>query len=221
MRMSLVRFVTVCVFTAAGFAADNAHGQDFSSSAPSDEAALELDFRMGGLWPEPSFGSRPSLGGRAALYLWSGDRMERLSLQFTGDYRSLGHRQTPDYPGVADPVRLKRTAMALGASLGFDVVRTPQWTIDVRGGVMMLRHRMSVQVNTRPGSSLADEVWEPVCHFAGFSDDCRTDYDAAGTLAIGARRYFGGFGDYFIGVDYTRALNSHNLLVGSFGVRLR
>lgn len=147
--------------------------------------------------------------------------MERLSLQFTGDYRSLGHEQTFDYPGVAEPVRLQRTAMALGASAGFDVVRTPRWTIDVRGGVMMLRHRTSVQWNLRPASTLADEAWEPVCHFAGFSDDCRTDYDTAGTIAIGARRYFGALGDYFAGVDYTRVLNSHNLLVGSFGVRLR
>lgn len=191
-----------------------------SSSMPGDEAALELDFRLGSIWPGEAEQNAPSFGGRMALYLWDGPLAQRLSVQATGDYRGLGSKALPD-DGFADPLRATRSIFALGAALGYDVVRTPRFVVDVRGGVMFMREATSIETRVRAGSSLSDDVWETVCHFEGFRADCQSDRDVPATIAIGARRYFGAFGDYYAGVDYTRVLDGRNILVGSFGLRLR
>lgn len=207
------------LFSVATLLPAHAAAQTFSSSAPDTTQALELDFRLGGIWPEDATNSRPSFGGRVGLYLWGGERTGRLSAQGTVDYRSLG--DSPAFiEGVTDLLRQTRATFAMGASLGYDVVRTSSLTVEVRGGVMLERRGTSLQVRTRAGSDLGDDVWEPICHFQGFSEECSTDYSTSPTLAVGLRRYFGSFRDYFVGVEYTRVLNNRNILVGSVGVRL-
>jgi hypothetical protein len=212
--------ITAAAFFLAVALATAAQAQDFGSAASDDDSALELDFRLGGMWPGDADQTRPSFGARMALYLWSGPQARRFSIQATGDYRALGAHGVV-YDNDPDLMRARRSLFALGTSVGYDAVRTDRFVVDVRGGVVLTRDKTTIETRTRAGSSVGEDLWEPVCHFQGFSADCRADYQTRPAISVGARRYFGGLGDYYAGLDFTRIGNDGNILVGSFGVRLR
>lgn len=219
MRIELRHLSLACVLLTVAVPA-LAQGVSPQSPAANANPAVELDFRLGSIWPEDSVESNPSFGGRVGLFLLGGERSNRISLQFTGDYRALGHERV-FYDDVPDALRSNTSVFTFGGAVGYDLVRTASLTLDIRGGAMMVRNSRSLEIRARAGAVPDDDVWDPVCHFQGFSADCQSDYKVAGTIAFGVRRYFGSLGDFYVGADYTRILNSHNILVGAVGVRLR
>ena len=96
-----------------------------ASTVPSPE----LDLRVGALWPEENAQARVAVGGRLALRPWTSSPMSRVSLQFTGDFRSLGGDNEFD-DAFQLQRRITRNRFILGAAIGVDVLRTTRTAID-------------------------------------------------------------------------------------------
>ncbi len=187
-----------------------------ASTAPSPE----LELRVGALWPEENAQARVAVGGRLALRPWTSSPMSRVSLQFTGDFRSLGGDNGFD-DAFQLQRRITRNRFILGAAIGVDVLRTTRTAIDVRAGVAMTRLRTNFLIYSSLGFVDDGNEWENVCPFQPFGARCGTDYDTAPTLSIGVRRDVMASGNAFVGLDYTALLQGQQVLVGTVGVRLR
>jgi hypothetical protein len=187
-----------------------------ASTTPSPE----LDLRVGALWPEDGAQPRPSIGGRLALRPWMSVLSGRLSLQFTGDFRSFGGENGWD-DAFQVRRRITRNRMVLGAGIGFDLVRTERTTFDVRAGGAFVRTRTNFLIDSSQGFTFDGNTWENVCPFEGFKERCSTAYEGTPALAIGFRRDLVESGFTFVGVDYTGLGIGQHILAGTVGMRLR
>jgi hypothetical protein len=187
---------------------------------PSTTPASELDLRVGALWPEENAQARIAVGGRLALRPWATGPLSRLSLQFTGDFRSLGGNNGFDETFQLQR-RITRNRLVVGAALGVDVLRTARTAIEVRAGAAMTRLRTNFLIDSSVGFVVDADEWENVCPFQPFDGRCGTDYEFTPTLAIGMRRDVVTSGNVFVGLDYTALLQGQQILAGTVGIRLR
>lgn len=196
-----------------------------ASAQPPSAAILarpspELDLRIGALWPEDGAQKRPAIGGRLALRPWPSPLSGRLSLQFTGDFRSFGGTNGwDDFFQVRR--RVTRNRLVLGAAVGVDLVRTPQTVVDVRAGGALVRTRTNFLIDSSQGFVSDANIWENVCPFEGFKERCSTAYQATPAVALGLRRDLARSGFSYIGIDYTALGIGQHVLVGTVGLRLR
>jgi hypothetical protein len=202
------------------FACTPALAQPAPTPATSPTPSPELDLRVGALWPEDGAQPRPSIGGRLALRPWMSVLSGRLSLQFTGDFRSFGGENgVDDFFQVRR--RITRNRMVLGAAIGVDLLRTERTTLDVRAGGALVRTRTNFLIDSSEGFTFDGNIWENVCPFEGFEERCSTDYRGTPTLAVGFRRDLVQSGFAFVGVDYTGLGIGQHILAGTVGMRLR
>jgi hypothetical protein len=209
-------FATIILLLAALLCPAEASAQ---SAAPAASAA-EFDFRIGELRPQEGNRSGPTLGGRLALYFWPGTLDGRLSLQIVGDYRPIGRDESFDEVFRTRSLT-EEYLVAMGPSLGVDLLRRPHLVIDARVGGLVVRERTNFSINSADGFVYDNDAYENVCPYQGFRERCRSDYDLTATASIGLRAYLRPNQGLFVGVDYTGLSRGQQLLVGSIGVRLR
>jgi hypothetical protein len=187
---------------------------------PRTTPSPELDFRLGALWPEDGAEPHAAVGLRLALRPFMSLAGGRFSLQFTGDFRSFGGNNAYDEFYQLHR-RITRNRFVLGAALGFDVLRTEQVAMEIRGGVALVRTRTNFLIDSSLGFRDDGDLWENVCQFESFREHCRTDYEATPVVAAGLRRDIVQSGATYIGVDYTWLGINQHILVGAIGLRLR
>jgi hypothetical protein len=209
-------FATIILLLAALLGPAEALAQNAASGA----SAAEFDFRVGNLRPQEGNRSGPTLGGRLALYFWPGTLDGRVSLQIVGDYRPIGRLESFDAVFRTQSLT-ERHLVAVGPSVGVDLLRRPHLVIDARVGGLMVRERTNFSINSADGFVYDNDEYENVCPYQGFRDRCRSDYDLTATVSLGMRAYLRPNQGLFVGVDYTGLSRGQQLLVGSIGVRLR
>lgn len=213
--LSIATLVGVFLFATAPVLTQSAPTSS-SSTAPSPE----LDLRLGALWPEDGAEPRPAMGGRLALRPWPSALSGRLSVQFTGDFRSFGGENGwDDFFQVRR--RVARNRLVLGAALGVDLLRTERTALDVRAGAALVRTRTNFLIDSSQGFVADDKIWENVCAFEGFKERCSTAYEGTPAVSVGFRRDLVQSGFTFVGIDYTAFGLGQHLLVGTVGMRLR
>jgi hypothetical protein len=189
-------------------------------AATAASPAPELDLRVGALWPEDGAQARPAIGGRLALRPWASFISGRLSVQFTGDFRSFGGENGwDDFFQVRR--RLTRNRLVLGAAVGVDLLRTARTVVDVRAGGALVRTRTNFLIDSSQGYVTDANIWENVCPFEGFKERCSTAYQATPVFALGIRRDLVRSGFTYVGMDYTALGIGQHILVGTIGMRLR
>ena len=189
-------------------------------AATTASPAPELDLRVGALWPESGAQSRPAIGGRLALRPWGSVLSGRLSVQFTGDFRSLGGENGWDDIFQVRR-RLTRNRLVLGAAVGVDLLRTARTVVDVRAGGGLVRTRTNFLIDSSQGFVADANIWENVCPFEGFKERCSTAYEATPAFSLGIRRDLVRSGFTYVGADYTALGIGQHILVGTIGMRLR
>jgi hypothetical protein len=190
------------------------------ASAPNTTPSPELDLRLGALWPEDGAEPRPAIGGRLALRPWTSVLSGRLSLQFTGDFRSFGGENGWD-EFFQVRRRIARNRLLLGAAIGFDLLRTERTAFEVRAGAALVRTRTNFLIDSTQGFVFDDKLWENVCPFEGFKERCSTDYENTAAFSLGFRHDLVRSGFTFVGADYTALGLGQHILVGTVGMRLR
>jgi hypothetical protein len=180
----------------------------------------ELDLRLGALWPQDGAEPRPLVGGRLALRPWMSVLSGRLSLQFTGDFRSFGGEN-----GWEEFFQVRRRItshrIVLGTAVGFDVLRTERSAVDVRAGAALVRTRTNFLIDSTQGFTFDGNAWENVCPFEGFKERCSTSYEGTVSVSVGFRHDLVRSGFTFVGADYTALGIGQHMLVGTVGMRLR
>jgi len=197
-----------------------ASAQAFAAPLSGTAPSPELDLRIGALWREEGAQRRVAGGGRLALRPWASLWSGRISLQFTGDFRSFGGDNGFDEVFQVRR-RITRNRTVLGAAIGVDLLRTDLFTLDLRAGGAIVRTRTNFLIDSSLGFTADTSIWENVCPFEGFKERCSTVYDATPIVSVGLRRNLMRSGAAFVGLDYTGLGTGQHILMGTVGMRLR
>jgi hypothetical protein len=178
--------------------------------------AFEMDGRVGSVWLDGRDGAEVGVGGRLSLYPWRGTTSRRIGIHVIGDYSQLDRFEDFE-PGLTGRTETSTHWFTAGSALGFDVVRTPRFAVDVRAGGAAAGTLTRFALERRADSR--EDEFEDACDLVAFHDRCRHDVDFTGVIGLGARVWRTPGGRLFFGVDYAWHTRGHQQVVGTIGVR--
>ena len=195
-------------------AAQDAPAQSQGTQAPA--LAFEVDGRVGSVWPDGRDGAEVSVGGRLSLSPWHGPTIRRIGIQMIGDYSQLDRFEDFE-PGLAGRTETSTHWFTAGSAVGFDIVRTPRFAMDLRAGGAAAGTLTRFALERRAGSG--EDEFEDACDLVAFHDRCSHNVAFTGVIGFGARVWRTPGGKLFVGIDYAWHTRGHQQVVGTIGIR--
>ena len=211
-----------------------AHGTDLTQTpapppSPADErdrdsyrrVGFEVDLRVGAAaLDEPDADVKASVGGRVAVYPFNGTIARRIGFHVHGDYAELS-RIEGFLPGLPGATRTTRHWFTVAPLVGFDLVLTPRFILDVRGGGAFdgTLTRFELEGDDSEDDESPDDFVD-VCDLRAFEQYCHSRTRFTAVVAVGARFFPASNGHWSLGADFSANGVGRRQIVGTVGISI-